>query len=279
MTDIRKIELIEKSHFNQLSKAERRELEQCLAQDASFAQEATETEELFQGLGALALEDFESQMGSWEDKHRHTQKAKVRKMTMASKAKSNTLRRFLRVAAVILVLFLPVAYFISSGGFSNSTSNEELFQAYYGEGPQFMDLRLRGDDAVKSDVQRELENRKRHGLTLFNKSDYKMAIHHLNIYVENSPNRDYAAILSLATAQLAQKEVDKAIPLYELIIETKEATAQPFQNQATWYLALAQLRNNELPAAQMQLKQLSQNEHSDYQEAAKKLLKEIQERE
>lgn len=278
MTELRKIQLLEKSHFNQLSKSERQELDRLAAQDAQFAKEAAQTEELFQGLGALALDDFEQQMSGWESKYQSHKKSKVRKMAVVGGSGGGTFRRLLRIAAVVLVLFLPVAYFAASGGFTSPASNEDLFQAYYAEGPQFMDFRVRGDDSAKPGIQQELENRKRQGLILFNKGDYKMATHNLSLYVEHSPKRDYEAIVALATAQVVQGNADKAIPLYQLVLETEEPTALAYQDQASWYLALAQLRNNELTAAKMQLQELAKDENNDYQEQGQKLLKELQER-
>lgn len=276
MTDLRRIELIENRHFNRLSEKERLELEKA-AQQPGFEAELHETEALLNGLGALALEDFEGQLSNWEKKHQRPTSAKIRQMG-AKRPSKGVLPRLLRVAAVILVLLLPIGYFLGGSPFAKEQSNEALFQAYYGEGPSFMDFRVRGEEETGSDIERELKNRKSQGLSFFNAEDYKMAVHQLNIYVENSTSRDYEAIISLATAHLMQGNADKAIPLYQLAIETEEPNALSFKDQAAWYLALAQLRNNELDVAQLQLQSIAQNEYNDYQEQAQQLLEDIQKR-
>lgn len=95
---------------------------------------------------------------------------------------------------------------------------------------------------------------------------YAAALPYFNTYLSQNP-KDEQAMFYAGIANLAMGQIDKAIGLFEELIDVDAAHALP----AHWYLALAHLRNYDNAAARSELQFLLAIE-SPYREKAAALL-------
>lgn len=103
------------------------------------------------------------------------------------------------------------------------------------------------------------------GMSAYTDADYATAIPILQRYLQN--NKDPNVLLYLGLSHLLNSAADKAIPILERTVDT---SLPPMLSVAKWYLALAYIEAEQLPAARVSLMELQNI--PDYEPRATALL-------
>ena len=157
----------------------------------------------------------------------------------------------LRWAAVLLLISIPLYYFIVESG----TSNKDLYTAYFEPYPNVLGP-SRDDDSFGI-----------YGMSEYVAKDYKQAIEKLSNSLSTASQND-AIRLYLGISLMETGQGPEAIRVFDQISDKSR-----FTHQAKWFSSLAYLAQNKTKAA---IRLLEELEHeSSYAAQARDLLNEI----
>ncbi len=177
-----------------------------------------------------------------------------------SPSRSQGIKRFKwTVAAGFLLISSFGFYFLYlPSQHSNRAIVEEVYEAYPGRG----NLLTLDSSALASSFHK--------GMALYDEAKYAEAITHLKEVSIDDPSY-WMTQVYLGNALMSEKNPAAAIPVLANITQQSS-----YQDQGLWYLALAQLQNGEVAAANQTLDQLLRiTEDNFYRKKAQKVKKRI----
>lgn len=165
------------------------------------------------------------------------------------------------VAAVVIALALAYAGYL----YWNATRPAQLFAGYY-EPAVNTYITYRSAENRGAGLPRELEQ----ALAFYDAEDFGLSLPHFSAHLEHNPN-DPQALLLAASAHLQAGRAEQA----EQYLLRLEGQSAPLRSQASWYLALAYLKQGKTAPAQAELKKILAEPASPFRERAGKLLEEL----
>ncbi len=237
----------------QMKEKEQREMENHLA-DCQFCSDAVE--------GYASVENFEQVDQVLEEfaltKQQEQKKAQEAKVVNIQKASASRSSFFLKAAAAILLISIPAALLL----YSNANQGPQLFAEMVDEIPATYDYAQRTDDSTKMRQEPFFL-----ALQAYDSKEYAKSLVLFRQHLSERPE-DKAAVFFSGVAYLKNGQTKKAIAALEQIyLDTKSG----FHLDATWYLALAKLKQNDNKRAKSLLQVLTQTD-SYYNGKAAELL-------
>lgn len=231
--DIKDIELIEDWRKGTLSDQELTAFEERYARDEDFRRKAEDYSRIMSEIRLYGQQGFMDKLRQWDTEIAGEKKPKV-----------IPLRRYLSIAAAILVILIPVGYLLLSDMFP--ADHQELYTSYFHPYDDVISERS-GDSGL-------LEK----GLSAYNLGNYNQAVTWLGGYLEENPGQ-YDAATYLAISHLALGETDKASAI---LSDVSKNSSGLFREVSEWYLALAYLKSEQTAALEQQLELiLAQPDH------------------
>jgi len=234
MTDDEKdIELIEAYLKGELSDAAVQEFEFRRKTDASFDSGVNDYLSIMKEIRTAGQQSFIGKVKEWENEVATQEKEK----------KVIPMRRFLSLAATVLMIVVGGVYWIvKSGPSSHSGLFDEYFKPY--------------EDVIseRSSVTGSLHT----GMNYYNQGNYKEAIRHLKEASEQDPGnlsiRCYLGIAFLGAHQMKEAK--------DTLLPVAQSTPGLYQETAEWYLAMAYLGANDIASLKRQLNTI--RKHQDH---------------
>lgn len=168
----------------------------------------------------------------------------------------SALRLWPYLAAAATALFLIAAFFLLKNP-SAPASPEALYAEYFN--PYAINSMQRSDNAEQVLLMEQY----------YGDGDYAAALPLLETLLTQTDPQPSLWLLAAGICQLELKRPEAAISYFAQISANQDFN---FQDQASWYTALAYLQQNDLPAARVALQPLVNNLRADHYEEAKKLL-------
>lgn len=239
------ITLIEDFYKGNLSEKAILAFEDRRKNDPDFDEKVEDYLLIFGEVEDKGVHDFMTTLKEWEADH-------------APKAESRELQPYLKYAAIIFLLILPLGLWWF--GQSSSPSNTELYIAYFEPYEDVITTRSGSQDSLLMI-----------GMTAYNSKNYDDAIPPLSSFVKQNVN-SFAGMTYLAICYLETDKASKAIPLLE---NTNQNAEGLFQEVAEWYLALAYLKEGKFQSSKGILTNIQNQEDHLYFDQAKILLEKI----
>lgn len=172
------------------------------------------------------------------------------------------LRRLYAVAAAILLLVAAGFWWITN---QQTTDNEALYaEAFSPYANELSDRTMGGSDGPSATADEQLEV----ASLAYDRRDYAAAATAFAAYLNNAPaSAPESAKLYYGISLLGAGKAGEAIPLLQQL----SANAN-YADAASWYLALAQLRDGQIIAARQGLEKLAAQKSSPFAKRAKDLL-------
>lgn len=256
MTNANKTRLIEVYYKGTLKGVDKACFEQLMLEDASFKQAVKDYKQIFKGLEALHLEQFQMNMASWESKHED----KLPTKSIYSKLRS--LRKiYFAAASVALLICATFAYNLML-----PTVFDQHFHASESIAVHMESIRAGGHTISAT------EQIKKSAFSAYVRKDYAQCISLLKEYRLNYSadySEDFQSILVLAVAQLASDEPQKASKNLKLVMESK---CSSYKQEAEWMWVLAQYKLENKVAAKSILKEIAEEKDHRYRKEAANLL-------
>ncbi len=247
MEEMDKMKAIEDLLAGELSAAEESKLRLEIENDPALKEMLTDEELLVAGIRQWSRKELKEKLKQLQ--------AELGPIKVddedAPKAKANNWKPLLAAASITILVAL---YFVFSG---ISSSPDKLYDRYYEPYEPYSSVIKRGGE-VDAD-------RMTNAMLAYENKDYKNAAEQLE-GIAPSEERDFY----LAHSYLALGQHTKALPLFEQLAETG---AEP-KSTVNWYLALAYLKNKNIPAATETLNRLAGYDNA-YQKRASELLKDL----
>lgn len=254
--------LIENYLEGKLTAQEKADFELRLTKDSELAKQYADLQDFMIAMQSFGRNELKQELQAIADMEalpadifeQSTQK-KTRESDV--KVRKISYRKLISIAAVILIITVPTLMLLNK----QKMSPEELYQSYFEVYPNVAAPIVRSESPKNSLEQ---------AMAIYEQKDYKGAIDKLQkIKVET---KDKEAVgFYLAMAYLANGNTNQAIEKFQKLQQQSLAT---YQDQTTWYLALAFLSNKELEKSKTQLIKLSKKD-SFYKNKATKLLKSL----
>lgn len=241
------IELIEAYHQHRLNDEELAAFERRRASDKDFDQKAEDYIHIMTEINTFGQQDFMKKVKGWE-----------KDIAAKEKTKIIPLKRFLSMAAAIIIILIPIGYLLLSDFFKQD--QQELFTAYFEP----------YDDVIteRSEQAGLLEQ----ALSAYNQENFRQAITYFEGYLKENPEE--TGIKSyLGISYLAVGETDKA---ERSLKEATQSGTGLFKEVSEWYLALTYLKAEQINPLKQQLKVITSQSGHMYRAQAEKLLKEIE---
>ena len=253
MSAIDRDEEIQKFLQGDLSGEELKQFEQKLAKDPDLAAEVRDYERLVEGLEAVGLDHFKTEVSSWEALQRDEDMKELEEITSRRVV---SITRYIPIAATVALLLFAGIYFY----LSRSPGLHTLYTEYYVPYPDM--LTDRGDSAVNPSAKSLLFA----GIEAYNSKNFEVAIENLQAYIAVEPDHKGVA-LYLAISQMELNQFEAATKNFST------ARQDPvFKQQAEWYEALLNLKARQPDKSQLILKIIADNpNHYRHQEAARLL--------
>ncbi|MDH3649122.1 MAG: hypothetical protein OEQ53_05525 [Saprospiraceae bacterium] len=168
-----------------------------------------------------------------------------------------SLHRFVRAAAIALLIIIPSFLLL------RPTSNARLFTAYFDIAPNtYYQISRSGQGGALMEISQ--------AFAAYEMKHYSKAGDQLDDLIRKYPEKQ-DLVLYRAVTYLAQNQSTPAIPLLQ---KSLQITYRDVNQRASWYLALAYLKESNTEAASEQLMSIIDNDWSMKSEA-EKLLKEL----
>ncbi len=166
------------------------------------------------------------------------------------------LNRAAAVALILLTVYAAIRYW-------GESQPERAFTAYFEPAPNTY-ITYRSADTEAPAVSEELEQ----ALEFYDAEDFDLSLPHFQNYLEGNPD-DPQALMLAANAHLQSGQATRA----EQYLLRLEAEGEAFRRQASWYLALAYLRQGKKGPAREKLEQIAADSTSPFREKAEEVLK------
>ncbi|MCB0507477.1 MAG: tetratricopeptide repeat protein [Chitinophagales bacterium] len=182
----------------------------------------------------------------------------IDKKTSQQKTKNGNFNNFLKfcVAACIVGIVVLLGNAIYKN--ANTLNTDKIFATYY-KPLTHPDGTVRGENDI-SDEQKAIE--------AYEKEDYFAAVNLYQSLVSNNPENAKNKLF-LGISLLATNQETKAIEVFNSI-----TNAETYQTDIYWYRALANIKNKDISAAEMDLQKLANSENF-YQKNAQEILEKI----
>ncbi|MEM9326771.1 MAG: hypothetical protein AAGA85_13990 [Bacteroidota bacterium] len=249
--NIEVLELIERFHEGKLRGKELEAFQERQKTDSEFAQLVNDLRTTFQTIDAVGRQEFREEVALWETEIASNEQSTSRPVI--------PLRRWMAVAASVLIVVVPLGYFYFT---SQSVNKEELFASNFQ--PYENLLASRSDEENDS---KALDS----GLQLYEQENYRAAAEQLEAHASQFPD-DLAAKFYLAEARLASNQPNAALGFYQQVAEDP---TNAFRELAEWRIALTYLTLASSDPLSQQLNLILQQEGHEYREAAKQLQTEL----
>jgi tetratricopeptide (TPR) repeat protein len=263
------LEKLELYHNGKLSENERKEVENTILENPDLKTEAEGLLELYKGFNGIQLENFENQLNEWEQECAKEVEKPIQKEAKVLSIGSFVSSYRFAAAAVILVLFLPLAYILFQNlgpgkGEKLFASNAEHYTAIQ------LNTRSGSDEAADP-----LQAIKEKAIVFYNDKKYDQALNQLNAYYSKSDEKYKTTEIKLylALSHLFSGNNKEAITYFSEIL-TKENSGN-YREAAEWYLALSYLKDMNVEKSTELLKKISETENHPYQSKAVSLLPEL----
>ena len=175
-------------------------------------------------------------------------------------AQNSNLSLFNRIAAAILFVLVAGAVWL----YWNNQQPERLYQAYHEPyGDEALLATRSGNNSAESTAFQEI-------LRLQKAGNYQSGIIQLQQYLAESPQHPLASML-LGVAYLENNQLSEA----QQTLTTVRINHELYYEEASWYLALAYLKELKQAEAKPILEELSNQAAGQYRDQAKALLEEL----
>lgn len=261
MANVEKSRLIEAYYRGTLKGADKAYLKQLMSEDPSFKQEVKDYKQIFNGLEALHIEQFQLNLSAME--------AKYQDGVVAMHAPAGIVRPlrkfYYAAAAVALLICCSMAYH-----FMTPSVFDQHFAASQSIAVHIESIRAGGPTMSTK------EQIKKRAFTAYQQEEYVKCIDLLTDYGNTYPeaaSKDFQSILVLGVAQLAQGKAENAsLTLAQIIAEGKDSS---YKQEAQWMWALAQVKLEKIEAAQKMLDEIIHQKGHIHKDKAEKLLQQI----
>ncbi|UII33409.1 hypothetical protein LVD17_06185 [Fulvivirga ulvae] len=240
------IELIDAYHKGKLSANEIDEFEKRRAEDTEFDQKAGDYLHVMAEINTFGEQEFMKKLASWEEE-----------ISGGKTARVVPLRRILSIAAVIIILMVPIGYLIIQN--ATQPNSQALFASYFQPYEDVISQRS-GDQSLQEK-----------GLSAYNRQNYRAAIAYFEGHIDENL-QDNAIKTYLGVSYLAVSEADKA---EQWLTGTAQNANGLYKEVSEWYLALTYLKLNKKENATAQLTAIAKQSDHMFQAQAKELLREL----
>jgi adenosyl cobinamide kinase/adenosyl cobinamide phosphate guanylyltransferase len=211
------IELIETYHKHKLGKKEQYEFDKRKAEDSEFAQKVKDYLLIINEVTTLGANEFDNKIKSWENEIQIKNKTKIE------------LRRLWMAAAGIIIILLPIGYWLFSDLASN-ISSQTLFATYF---EPYEDV-----ISQRSSANSDLSN----AMKAYNSKNYTSAIEFFTKVPPENPNYIEAVFyMSASNMALDQLEVAESH-----LLQVMASDQGLYREAAQWYLTLIYLKRDNL---------------------------------
>lgn len=240
------IELIDAYHKGKLSANEIDEFEKRRAADTEFDQKAEDYLHVMAEINTFGKQEFMKKLGSWEEE-----------ISGGKTAKVVSLKQILSIAAVVIILMVPLGYLIIQN--ATQPDDQELFASYFQPYEDVISQRS-GDQGLQEK-----------GLSAYNQQNYRAAIAYFEGHIDENL-QDNAIKTYLGISYLAVGEADKA---EQWLTGTSQNATGLYKEVSEWYLALTYLKLSKKEKATAQLTAIAKQSNHMFQAQAKELIKEL----
>lgn len=241
------IELIEAYHQGRLDDVDIAAFERRRAEDAGFDQKAEDYLHIMKEVRSFGEQDFMQKLKSWEKDIAGEKKAKV-----------IPLRKILSIAAILVLLMVPIGYLLLHDAFK--ADHQQLFTAYFE--PYDDVISERSEQASLLDK----------GFSAYNQENYMAAVAYFEGYIDKNP-ADQGIKTYLGISYLAAGESGKAEGILK---EISQNATGIFKEVSDWYLVLAFLKSDKKENMHSQLLLISSQENHMFKKQADELIEEFE---
>ncbi|MEM1220272.1 MAG: tetratricopeptide repeat protein [Bacteroidota bacterium] len=173
-----------------------------------------------------------------------------------TKVRTLTPRRWLNIAATLLLFALGAWWLFQPGANSPELIAQEILQ----------DDRL---DRTELSADRSLVQ---DGIKAYNRGDFAQAAQLFKEYDQQTNPPDWEVRVFLGKALLQQKSYNEA----KDFLSSVETSGSLYETEAKWWLAILDLQQQKPKQAKNRLQEVANNKRSDYAEQAQQILRELQ---
>lgn len=258
MANVEKSRLIEAYYRGTLKGADKAYLKQLMSEDPSFKQEVNDYKQIFNGLEALHIEQFQLNLNKMEAKYQDN-------VVAMNPTPVRPLRKiYYAAAAVALLICCSITYNLMM-----PSVFEQHFAVSQSIAVHIESIRAGGQTMSTA------EQIKKSAFTAYQQEKYIKCIDLLKDYLNTYPetaSKDYQSILVLGVAELAANKTEDAKKTLETVINSKESS---YKQEAEWMWVLAQIKLEHMDAAKEVLQDLVKQDGHIHKEDAEKVLSQI----
>jgi TolA-binding protein len=259
MGNVDKSRLIEAYHRGTLKGADKAYLKQLMSEDPSFKQEVNDYKNIYNGLEALHIEQFQLNLNKMEAKY------ETMDTIVAVNGNSGAIRPMRRLyaiaAAVALLISCTVTY---------NMMMPNVFEQHFAAS-QSIAVHIESTRAGGKTIS-TAEQIKKSAFTAYQKKEYTKAIDLLKDYINTYPekaSKDYQSMLVLGVAQLAANQTEGGAKTLTHIIN---GTDSSYKQEAEWMWSLGQIKLEHTDAAKKVLQEMILQKEHIHQEDAVEVL-------
>jgi|GEM_PF-1676730 len=202
-----------------------------------------------------ALEGINSSLNPVQDQ------IQLRKLGKATRTSNRPLPVFFNKAVAVLLIFIIATAFLT---YWQQTKGERIFAEFYTT-PVYEGSLQRGsaEAAINAPIKQK-------AIIAFGQKDYAQAVDLLEAHISDQAN-DFEAIFYAGISQLEERNIEKAI---QYLQKTRLNDGDQYEG-ATWYLALAYVRQKEYEKASLLAEEIKMSSDPIYRMKAVALLEKM----
>lgn len=258
MANVEKSRLIEAYYRGILNGADKAYLKQLMSEDPSFKQEVKDYKQIFNGLEALHIEQFQLNLNRMEAKYQDN-------VVAMNPTPVRPLRKvYYAAAAIALLICCSITYNLMM-----PSVFDQHFAVSQSIAVHIESIRAGGQTMSTA------EQIKKSAFTAYQQEKYTKCIGLLKDYLNTYPetaSKDYQSMLVLGVAQLAANKTENATKTLEMVVNSKESS---YKQEAEWMWILAQIKLEHNDAAKKVLKDIITQDGHIHKEDAEKVLSQL----
>lgn len=255
------IELVEKYYRGMLHGSALEEFHKREKTDEAFASAVQSYKDIFQAIEYFGKqEEIANTIAEWDHEIKKKQSEGSDQTLTIGKSRTfyiNRQRVYWAAAAVITLTIVSYIWVFKT----STPDTSKLYEAYYQPYPSVFNPNVRGSDDTVS-----MEKK---AMAAYNQGDYATAAKYFETILKKDRDDQDITRLYLANCYLSTDSISAA---KEILLNI--SAQSPVSDQATWYLALAQLKLQDVEGASALLEKLKRDSVS-YKDKATALLQEI----
>jgi len=259
MANVDKSRLIEAYHRGALKGADKAYLKQLMSEDPSFKQEVNDYKQIYNGLEALHIEQFQLNLNKMEAKYKTTDNVIA---INNNKLNVRPIRKMYAVAAAIaLLVCCTITY---------NLMLPSVFDQHFAAS-QSIAVHIESTRAGGQTIS-TAEQIKKSAFVAYQKQEYTKSIDLLKNYINAYPekaSKDYQSMLVLGVAQLATNKAENATKTLGEIINGSDSS---YKQEAEWMWILGQIKLNHIDVAKKTLQTITLQKGHIHQEDAVEVL-------